>query len=255
MPLPWVPLGSGTHVKGGLGRRKPKDWKHVETHPLTATTLPPPPTPVVLGINWYSAMDSPVKLSDGRWWVGRKADGSPASLGNVRGGHCIAIRPESTQDTTKWVSWYNQGSTGECVGFGSSRAMSWVNRRRYDPVWLYMQATLIDEYPGDLDPNSGTSVRAAMEILRTKGHRVVYGTTTYPEEVGQGISAYRWATTSDQVLQVLGQEGRASSYAGVHGVPLVNSWGSGYPATVWLPLTVLDRLLSEDGEAAVPVDK
>lgn len=38
-------------------------------------------------------------------------------------------------------------------------------------------------------------------------------------------------------------------------VPILNSWGTKWPRKVWLPDTVLDRLLREDGEAGVPADR
>ncbi len=39
--------------------------------------------PVVLGIDWMSAFDTPTRKSDGSWWIGE------GDLGRVRGGHAI----------------------------------------------------------------------------------------------------------------------------------------------------------------------
>jgi hypothetical protein len=38
-------------------------------------------------------------------------------------------------------------------------------------------------------------------------------------------------------------------------VPILNSWGEGYPARVWMPDDVLDRLMKEEGEIAIPADR
>ena len=42
--------------------------------------------PVTIGVNWYTAFDSPVQVN-GEWFIGR----DPRNLGSVRGGHCVCI--------------------------------------------------------------------------------------------------------------------------------------------------------------------
>jgi hypothetical protein len=231
-------------LAGGLGRRVPTDFSHVEKYPLSALPREEQPShvPMAFGVNWYVNFDSPVKEADGRYWIGR------GNLGTIRGGHCICIRSVSQMDTTDWWKFYNQGAEGACVGFGCSRMMSLLNRKRYDARWLWDQAKIVDEWP-DTNPgdDNGTSVRAGCDVLRNRGHRRVWGPITFPPMSGEGISANRWATSWDDVKRTIGSAG--------NGVPLLNSWGVDYPHVVWLTDEAGARILSEDGEAAVVTDR
>lgn len=227
-----------------LGRRAPTDFTHVDKYPLTAATTPAGPTPVVVGIRWYETFDNPIRDSrSGRWWIGRD------DLGTVRGGHCVCLAPGKLPDLVGWWAFYNQGREGACVGFGSSRMMSLLNRKRYDARWLWNRAKEIDEWP-DTNPgdDNGTSVRAALDVLRTKGHVPWHGDRPRMEE---GISANRWATSVDEVHKVL-QNG-VGDRLGAVGV--LNSWGGDYPHVVWMPDGVLERLMSEDGEVGLVTDR
>lgn len=231
----------------GLGRLAPTDWRHVSRFALADAPTPiTQPTPVVLGINWWSAFDQPIQANSGRWWLARPAQ---TDLGYIRGGHAICIKPTPVTDYTSWWEFYDQGDTGECVGFSLSRMMTLLNRVRYQGEWLYMRATEIDEWSdNDLDQDAGTSVRAGCEILRTLGHKRARHQLA---NAGDGISAYRWATSVEEIHQTI-----ASPLADRLGaVPLVNSWGRFFPHIVWLPDEILNRLLSEDGEAAIVVDR
>lgn len=242
----------------GLGRRVPKDWKHVERFRLSDVAPGQRPTevPVVLGCNWYEAFDVPEKDSGGHWWVARTG-----GLGKVRGGHCVCLQPEGLTDSRAWQVFYDQGGTGACVGYGSSRAMTLLNRKRYEARWLWDQARLGDEFTdnNDLtDPDQGTTVRAGLEVLRSKGHvRFVVSRPVdapfrdrgkWTSTSADGISAYRWATTASEAMAVLGVPG--SGY-----VTILNSWGASYPRKVRLPAEVLDRLIGEDGECALVTDR
>ena len=93
----------------------------------------------------------------------------------------VAATPVATVERTlklpEYRVFYDQKSQGACVGFGSSWMMSILNRRKYDARWLWDRAKEVDEWtdtnPGD---NQGTSVRAAMDVLRKMGHvRVLNG--------------------------------------------------------------------------------
>jgi hypothetical protein len=224
-----------------LGRRPPTDDKHIQQYGLTLQTVPVKPTPVVLGINWYSAFDDPEPIN-GKYWIGRGQD-----WGSIRGGHAICVKPASIVDTAGWYTYYDQGNEGSCVGFSSSRMMSLLNRKRYDAEWLYHEAQRLDEWPGE--DYDGTSVRAGMDVLRTEGHRRKLGPFTLPVEAGNGISANYWATNVVEVLACLHDDVNGDA------VTLVNSWGRSYPHYVHLPLDALARLLREDGEATVAIDK
>jgi hypothetical protein len=232
-----------------LGRYIPDDWEHVERFPLT-TAIPGAPVPVTMGTNWYSAFDDPVQDSRGRWWVGR------GPLGSIRGGHAYCLEPGDPinggdfQDTIGWYRFYDQGREGACVGFGASRMMSLLNRRRYNARWLWDRAKERDQWP-ETNPgdNEGTSVRAAMDVLRGLGHTPSGVDTPRVEE---GIAANRWARTVEQVNAAL--QSPANERMGA--VRLLNSWGkAGYPHRVWMPMEVLARLLDEYGEATVVTDR
>lgn len=235
-------------MSGSLGRRVPTDWDHVNKFPLTALAAADRPSgvPVVIGVNWYTDFDSPSKDSAGRWWVAKNG-----IRGSVRGGHCVCVKPPKISDLKSWWTFYNQGQEGACVGFGSSRAMSLLNRFKYDARWLWQQARLTDEFPDndDLsDNNQGTTVRAGLEILRNVGEKRAKDEVIYP---GDGIAAYRWATDVNDVLTTLN-----SPLANrLNAIPFVNSWGTDYPHVVWMPASVFERLLTEDGEIGIITDK
>lgn len=224
-----------------LGRRPPTDDRHLQRFSLTPSTIPAKPTPVVLGIWWYSAFDFPEKV-DGAYWIGRNLD-----WGSIRGGHAICIKPDALTDTSGWWSFYDQGDEGACVGFAASRMMSLLNRKRYDASWLYHRAQdAYDEWEGsDYD---GTSLRAGMDVLRLEGHRKRWWRFNLPPDREQGILENRWAGSVVEILACL-QNVQADF------VTLCNSWGKDYPHHVKLPLAALERLLREDGEATVVVDR
>src|SRR4051794_9619997 len=236
-----------------LDRLPPSDWRHYEKFPLTASIRATLEyyRPVVLGINWYENFMTPEPDSVGRYWIGK------GDLGSVVGGHAICVRPYGWTDTLSWYRYYDQGDEGRCTQFAASRAMSLLNRQRYEirpereaGHWLYWRSQSIDEWPGGSYPKAspyyeGTSVRAVMEILRTQGLIRYNETAPRPED---GISAYRWARFAIDVAKVAGYE--HADY-----VPLLNSWGKDYPHYTYIPLDTLERLIHEDGEAAVPTDK
>lgn len=225
-----------------LGRRRPSDWRHVERYPVTAVPRAAVAgTSGVLGINWYSEFDYPER--DGtRYWIGR------SDLGSIRGGHAICARAYGAVDLTSWWEFYDQGREGSCVGFSCARVQTLNNRQRFAARDLYAAAQLADEY-SDTPPAEGTSVRAGMEVMRTKGLERVYGSTTYPWDGEWGIDTYRWATNWDDVRAALGLPDSSD------GVPLLNSWGRDYPHIVYLTDEAGARLLAEDGEFAIPTDR
>jgi len=250
-----------------LGRLTPPDWRHYEKFALTPATTPDTPTPVAIGVNWYTDFDAPVQKG-GRYWIGLDSK----KLGSVRGGHCVCLEPgdqlngantvvRKLQDSQSWWDFYNQGREGACVGFGCSRMMSLLNRKRYDARWLWDWAKATDDWPetkpGD---DQGTSVRAACDILRTRGHvtwKDAYANRDFqqrdqePPNAGEGIMVYRWARTVDEVHAIL--KSPANDRAGA--VRILNSWGRDYPHRVWMPDETLQRLIDEDGEVALITDR
>ena len=225
-----------------LGRRVPTDWVHVDKYPLRVSLIEKP-TPVVLGINWYRSMSNPTLDSGtGRWWI-------KSISGPLEGGHAICVKCATLTDPLGWWDFYDQGDEGSCVGFSCSRMMSLMNRTRYAARWLYLEAQKIDEWPGE--NYEGTSVRAALDILRERGHRRLINGVTGEVLSGDGIVANRWATSVADVHATL----KMPLADSLNAVPLLNSWGRYYPHIVWLPDEVLNRLLTEEGEAAVVVDR
>src|SRR5215216_4461964 len=197
-------MRGGSVTEGPLGRRIPTDFVHIDKYPLRALPVQERPTgvPSPVGVNWYPEFDNPQKGQDGRWRVAE-----PSKRSRPRGGHCVCFAPWPFRDLLAWWLFYNQGREGACVGFGESRAMSLMNRKRYDGRWLYKQAQLIDEW-WNTPPEEGTSVRAGLDMLRTVGHVRVRGgrLNSTPDSV-EGIAANRWATSVDDWLAALGRDG------------------------------------------------
>lgn len=237
-----------------LGRRAPTDWEHVDKYPLRTAPSDAiqPPTPVVIGVNWYENFDKPVK-KDGAWWIGL----NPRSLGRIRGGHCVALRPRGVEDPTSWWSWFDQVSEGMCVGEGVARAVGLITRKRCQPRPVYDIAQAIDEWD-DTPPEEGTSVRAGLNAALRNGlvvakrgekHALHQFEIQRPPDL-HPLSAYHWAGSMDEVADVLSLGGTREY------VVFVNSWGhDGYPHYTRMPLTTLERLRREDGELGVPIFK
>jgi hypothetical protein len=244
-----------------LGRFIPDDWKHVERHPFGALSAEVRPTkvPVVIGVDWYAEFDNPAEdEGSGEFFVAREGAGS---LSTIRGGHCVCLEPGGEPDPDSWWDFYDQGAEGACVGFGWSRCMSILNNELYAARWLWDRSKEIDEWPqtnpGD---DQGTSVRAAGDILRGSGH-VDWADelgdddhnerSGYQPEVGDGIASFAWATSVDEVHQALAND-RADERGAV---PFLNSWGRSYPHRTWMPDEVLAKLITDQGEVAIPTDR
>ena len=237
-----------------LGRRSPTDWKHVEKYPLSAAALSAPAT-------------------------AEKSLGLPAY----------------------WPLW-DQVTNGPCVGFGTSSMSGITNTyqlkmqgisttTRFAPMWLYDQAQLVDEWL-QTPPQTGTSVRAACDVLRDVGHRRVRNGVTLPIDLNWGIAANRWARTVDELRGAI-YSGSAVSFGinwyasfdapvmvgterwiktasgrlrGGHctclyrmsdrrqAFMMMNSWGALYPP-VWVAYDVVQKLIDQDGEATVITDR
>lgn len=232
-----------------LGRLVPTDWTHVERYPLSAAAaVALPPRPVVIGVNWYDAFDSPMRDSRGAYWIGRGT-----TLGRQRGGHCVCLKPRYAADLSSWWGFYDQVNEGICVGEGVSRAATHFNRKMYQPRPLYDECKKRDGYPGE-----GTWVKYGFDVLREMGHvprargEAHYLTPNPALEArfrySEGITENRWIRSIDDCLEVLG-------YQDVGYVDIINSWGMGYPHLVRLPVNVLARLWEEDGEIGVITDR
>ena len=233
----------------GYGRRVPTDFSHVEKYPARR----------------LAAFREPVAT------VNRALDLGPPG----------------------WRDFYDQGREGACCGFAASWMMSIRNRRRYDARWLYLEGRKVDEWD-DTPPEEGTSVRAVCDVLRERGHCRVAGGKTSPCEASEGIAANRWATTVDEVRTAVAEEnpvvfgvnwyanfdrpekfggrwwvGRGDlgrvraghaicSYAAYdrwQAFGLVNTWGRKDYPLVLIPYETVQRLIDEQGEAALITDR
>jgi hypothetical protein len=234
---------------------------HLQKYPLTAATLPDRPTPMAMGVNWYSNFDSPVaRRINGRDYM-VIGDGN---LGRIRGGHATCLRPWTVADALSWWAYYNQGVEGRCVEFACLRLLSLMNRYRYDITsrWHYWQMQRGDEwaggsYPGASPHYEGTSVRSGLEVLHRFGaiRALPRGAAVDPDRAPglvrpeEGIAAYRWALNWADVRTVLGVPDW------LPGVPMLNSWGRGYPRQVILLDAAGERIQREDGELGVVTDR
>jgi hypothetical protein len=226
-----------------LGRRPPADDRHVVKYGLTAETIPDKPTPVIAGTDWWTGFDQPLRDRAGFWYV------PDEGLGRVRGGHAWCIKPDALTDPLAWWEFYDQGREGACVGFAISRAMTMLNRERYDARWLYKEAQRIDEWAGE--DYAGTSVRAGLDVVRERGHRNVYRGVSRPVHMENGIVRNRWATSVHDAVAAM----HSPRFLKINRVPFLNSWGRGYPHITWMSLDTLGRLLAEGGELAVVYDR
>lgn len=200
------------------------------------------PTSIAMGVPWYEDFDRPVLKSDGTYWIGLDVN----KLGEIRGGHCVCIPYDHRKDRMAWYRYYNQLNQGACVGTGVSRTMSQMNRKMYDWTWLWNEAKKIDPWadtnPGD---DEGTSVAAAMDVLRIQGHRRKVGGKIVLEE---GIVANRWANNVQDLFSVV----KNAEYSKLGALPILNSWGEfnprtgeGYPRVVFMPAETHDFLLRD----------
>ncbi len=255
-------LRNGTTTDDPRLDRLPSDrTDHLKKYPLTAATMPSAATPVVIGVNWYSNFDRPVvRRIRGRDYhvIG---DGD---LGRIRGGHATCLKPKGTTDAYGWWRYYDQGVEGRCVEFAWLRALSLMNRKRYDITsrWHYWQMQREDEWQGGSYPGAspfyeGTSVRAGGEVMRNRGAiaarpngaPIPYEEAEASVSSTDGILVYRWARDWEDVRAVLGIPDW------LPGVPMLNSWGTGYPRQTLLLDAAGARVLAEDGEMGVAVDR
>jgi hypothetical protein len=234
-----------------LGMRPPTDKRHVSLYGLRLGAAPTKPTPVVMGVNWYTNFDRPVEKTErGRTvhYIGL------GDLGRLRGGHAICCRSPHLSDLASWWTFYDQGMEGACVGFAVSRMMTQLNRVRYDAFWVYHQAQEIDEWPGTR--YSGTSTRAGCDVARDMGMRVVRAGKSKQPNLKHGIEENRWGQTIEEIAACLSPDDNGLIILNRGWLGLNNSWGNqDYEHEVRMPLETADRLLRENGEFTVVIDR
>lgn len=242
--------------EGSLGMNPPADDNHIRKYSLTEDTAPTEPTPLVLGINWYSAFDNPKPFatsgsSKSTYWIGRSEAGH---WGSIRGGHAICVKPPSISDSKKWWAFYEQGKEGACVGYSVSRQGTLCNRKRYDGLSLYKRAKQVDDWPGE--DYDGTSVRAGYDVARTEGLWTVRAGDISGPRLADGVMTNRWATSIEDMAYCLDPITEGLSVLNAGYIELLNSWGIHYPWKVRMELEAAERLIfREGGECAVITDR
>jgi hypothetical protein len=239
-----------------LGRRVPTDWKHVQKYSLRPKTAVAK-VEKTLVLPWYH-------------WMHDQGDE----------GACVGF------GLSMMMAILNEAQA-------RSRAQTPFTHL-YNARWLYQEAQKVDEW-AETPPEEGTSVRAGCDVLRTLGHVRRVRKFDRPATITEGIKENRWARTVDEIRTTIAAgvpvaigvnwyerfypehlEKRSGDWfirtddfgyiLGGHCVclygasdrrqafKLKNSWGRDYPL-VWMPYTVMDRLLREDGEVTLVTDQ
>jgi hypothetical protein len=164
-------------------------------------------------------------------------------------------------------------------------------QQKYDAVWLYRQAQINDGFPETNPPNdTGTVVSAGFWVLNHLGHKKI---NENQPDINDGIMSYYWGQSSDDIRTAIaigrpavigvswfqefmtpkrkngeywiGTSKNIGKSLGGHAivvtaasdkrqaVKLQNSWGLSYPQ-VWLPYSMLDKLMVQDGEMCIAID-
>lgn len=260
----WVQLKNGSSVDDPrLDRVHSGHTKHLDKYPLTTATIPDKKVGGAAGINWYSDFDNPQPIKvRGRTYMAIGRD--PKRLGNIRGGHCVALMPYGMVEPISWWDYYNQGVEGRCVEFGWARVISWFNRQRLDITsrypYYWMQEH--DWWPGGSYPMAqpvyeGTSVDAGAQfhhqvggiLARRGGGEISLYAAPSLVRPDQRIGAYRWTSDWGLLREAL------DIPDWMPGVPFPNSWGRSYPRRTLLLDDAGQRVANEDGELALITDR
>jgi len=179
----------------------------------------------------------------------------------------------------------DQGNTSACVGYSTYKFLQAApvrNKPDFTPFGLYLEAQALDPWPGEEPDVKGSSVRAAMKALQARGlvsgyhwafscepaidhmlavSPMVFGTNWYermfypdkhgylwPEGVIVGGHAWLGGVTIDRE--------RKNPDGTVGAIRKIGSWGRswGQGGRAWIAFHVLDRLIREDGEAAIATE-
>ena len=190
--------------------------------------------------------------------------------------------PQSPLTRRYWHAggwWGDQGATSQCVAYGWTHWLEDgpVTHRGdppiVDPAMLYHSAQLVDEWPGE--GYDGTSVRAGAKVLQDIGwiesYHWAFDVDTIVETLlglGPVVIGTNWYESmfepdSEGILRIEGPlaGGHCTKLDGVSKargmVRLKNSWGRswGVRGFGWLPFEALERLISEDGEACIAIER
>lgn len=197
----------------------------------------------------------------------------------------VAVPAGVTQRTWFTRDVFDQGYTSACVAYAG---VGWlvagpVRNVKEPPEFaeLYRACQLIDEWPGEDPEVEGTSVRALMRVLKSRGYvseyrwawtlepvvnhiltssPVVLGTTWYSGMMEPDAEGFVHATgelVGGHAYLGIGASLNKKCPDGSRGAArCVQSWGEGWGqrGRFWLSFTDLARLLAEDGEAATATE-
>lgn len=153
---------------------------------------------------WYSNAQAPVEPGHG---LGRRMHIGEVPFPRMAS-HPVALMAAPITVNKRlnlpyhYVTGYDQGQEGACVGFAWSWAMSILNHRFYAARKLYLEAQMIDPY-ADTPPEEGTSTVAAAQILQQQGHWRFARGVTFPLALTEGIAQFRMAKTVDEIRRAI----------------------------------------------------
>lgn len=234
---------------GGLGRRPPTDDEHIRKYPLQALDWATPPvTEVVLDLPHYRAAYD--QGTEGAC-VGFASTWAMSLLNRRR-----YVPDWLYQEARRVDEWPGEDYDGTSVRAGMD-VLRTVGHVRFRKSGL-----LLPDVTEGINENRWA--RTTEEVVSALALRipVVLGVNWYaamddPVSIGGDRGGREWWIGMTGDLGRL-RGGHAICCYGAsdrrEAVKLVNSWGTDWPP-VWLPYAVLDRLLREDGEGGVIVDR
>lgn len=191
-----------------------------------------------------------------------------------------AVLPDRPPRSYTWRGYtvLDQGSEGACVGFGWSheliaRPMVVAHVDDTFATLVYHEARTLDEWPGE--DYSGTSVLAGAKAVQARGHMKAYrwgfslndliAALGYAGPVVLGLNWYTGMMNTDVegAIKPTGQVegGHCICAMGIsvakRRIRLVNSWGAswGEGGHCWVSYDDMERLIHEQGEQCIPVDR
>lgn len=189
----------------------------------------------------------------------------------------LAASPVDRRDVVEWQIGpiRDQGAEGACVGFGCKALLEASPFRQSEGPTareIYLEARVIDEFD-DNEVEEGTSVRAGLNVLKSKGLIQSYVWATDLEDVLQfiakhgpvvaGVNWYSYSTYNDFTIPMEGRPvgghcillygfDRNKKLIGVQ-----NSWGTsyGFNGTGGLRFEDLERELKKGATVAGVIEK
>lgn len=248
----------------GLGRRTPSNFQHVEKYPFSLVA----PTSV-------DKVNKTLTLPSWHWTHDQGAEGACVGFGNSM---MMAITNTAQRKTAKtspytvrydsWWLWDTAKATdewpdtnpGDENGTSVSAACDVLRTQGHIQVRNSLDARSGLTTP---DPNNGIQANRWAKTVDEMRTGIAAG---LPIAIG-----VNWYTNFDNPVKKggfywIGQDSNLGSIRGGHCVCIYgasdskqafrvkNSWGRDYPL-VWLPYSVMQRLLNEDGEATLITDR